>query len=125
MAVRLNCLRDFITYDLLTNMIDLMQHQQFCDFICKIGRLYEPVHEISGTYRIGEQRRLRRACSYAQTLQGHRCSQTQSMDVDKGVRPNFRHLVLLDRSAWVLMGGFCAYAINTKYSLAADCHFYS
>ena len=37
-----------------------------------------------GTYIIGDQRRLRRACAYAQSRQSLRCSHTQSMIVDEG-----------------------------------------
>ena len=36
-----------------------------------------------GSYRIGEQRRLRRVCTYVQTRLSIRCSDIQSMDVDK------------------------------------------
>ena len=37
-----------------------------------------------GTYYIGDQRRLRRACASAQSRQSLRCSHTWSMEVDKG-----------------------------------------
>ena len=36
-----------------------------------------------GTYRISEQRRLRRVCAYVQTRQSLRCLYTQSMDADE------------------------------------------
>ena len=38
-----------------------------------------------GTFRLGEQRRLRQVCAYAyaQTRQCLRCSHTQSMEVDE------------------------------------------
>ena len=37
-----------------------------------------------GTYHIGDQRWLRRACAYAQSRQSLRCSHTWSIEVDKG-----------------------------------------
>ena len=37
-----------------------------------------------GTYHIGNQQRLRRACPSAQSRQSLRCSHTWSMEVDKG-----------------------------------------
>ena len=37
-----------------------------------------------GTYHIGDQRRLRRACASAQSHQGLRCSHTWSIEIDKG-----------------------------------------
>ena len=37
-----------------------------------------------GTYHIGEQRRLRRACASAHSRQSLRCSHTWSMEVDEG-----------------------------------------
>ena len=37
-----------------------------------------------GTYHIGDQRRLRRACAFAQSRQSLRCSHTWSMEVDEG-----------------------------------------
>ena len=37
-----------------------------------------------GTYHIGDQRRLRRACASAQSHQSLRCSHTWSMEVDEG-----------------------------------------
>ena len=36
-----------------------------------------------GSYRIGEQRRLRRDCAFAQSRQSLRCSHTWSMEVDE------------------------------------------
>ena len=41
-----------------------------------------------GTYRIGEQRRLRRDCASAQSRQSLRCSHTQRMEVDEGSDQN-------------------------------------
>ena len=37
-----------------------------------------------GTRGIGDQRRLRRACAYAQSPQSLRCSRTRRWKVDKG-----------------------------------------
>ena len=45
--------------------------------------MIEPSSRDFGTYRISEQRRLRRVCTYAQTRQSLRCSHTQSMDADE------------------------------------------
>ena len=42
----------------------------------------------SGTYHIGDQRRLRRACASAQTRQSLRCSHTWSMEVDESLTKN-------------------------------------
>ena len=38
-----------------------------------------------GSYHIGDQRRLRRACASAQSRLSHRCSHTLSMEVDEGL----------------------------------------
>ena len=59
-----------------------------------------------GTYHIGDQRRLRRACASAQSRQSLRWSHTQSME---RVRPKNRHLAQLDSCAcafkeWVYEG---------------------
>ena len=67
-----------------------------------------------GAYRIIEQRMLRRVCANAQTHQSILCSRIPSMDVDEDWEQYFRHLVLLDTSAWMLKGGYCACAISTK-----------
>ena len=48
-------------------------------------KAYEPAHEImDGTYHIGDQRRLRRACASAQLRRSLRCSHTFSMEEDEG-----------------------------------------
>ena len=49
-----------------------------------------------GTYHIGDQRRLRRACASAQSRQSHRCSQYRSR---RRVRPIIRHLAPPDGCA--------------------------
>ena len=41
-----------------------------------------------GSYRIGDQRRLRRACASAQSCQSLRCSPTWSMEIDEGSDQN-------------------------------------
>ena len=41
-----------------------------------------------GTYHIGDQRRLRRACTSAQSRKSLRCSHTLSMEVDEGSDQN-------------------------------------
>ena len=52
-----------------------------------------------GTYYIGDQRRLRRACASAQSHQSHRCSHTWRYGSRRRVRPNIRHLAPLDGCA--------------------------
>ena len=49
---------------------------------------------------------------YSQTRLSLRCSHTPSMDKDGDSEKSD----LLDTSAWMLNGGFCAYAISTKIS---------
>ena len=49
-----------------------------------------------GTYHIGDQRRLRRACISAQSRQSLRCLHTCSMEVDRGCNQKIRHL-----AAWM------------------------
>ena len=45
-----------------------------------------------GTYHIGDQRRLRRACASAQSRQSLCCSHTWRMEVDEGSDQKIRHL---------------------------------
>ena len=52
-----------------------------------------------GTYHIGDQRRLRRACASAQSRQSLRCSHSWSMEVDEESEKKIRHLVPLDSCA--------------------------
>ena len=54
-----------------------------------------------GTYHIGGQRSLRRACASAQSRQSLRCSHTWSMEVDEGSYQKSRHLAPLDGCACV------------------------
>ena len=49
-----------------------------------------------GTYHIGNQRRLRRACASTQSRQSLHCSHTWSMEVDEGADENIRHVAPLD-----------------------------
>ena len=61
-----------------------------------------------GTYRIGDQRRLRRACACTQSRQSLRCLHTWSMEVDEGSDQKW-HLAPLDGCAcaieeWVYEG---------------------
>ena len=51
-----------------------------------------------GTYHVGDQQRLRRACAFAQSPQSLHCSHTWSMEVGR-VRPKIRHLAPLDGCA--------------------------
>ena len=62
-----------------------------------------------GTYHIGDQRRLRRDCAFAQSRQSLRCSLTWSMEVRQRVRPKIRCLAPFDGCActfeeWVYGG---------------------
>ena len=57
-----------------------------------------------GTYRIGEQRRFRRACAYAQSRLSRRFSHTQSMVVEEESDQKTRLLALLYTSAWSFNG---------------------
>ena len=57
-----------------------------------------------GTYRIGDQQRLRRACASAQSRQSLRCSHTWTIIVDgsrRRVRQKIGHLVPLNGCACV------------------------
>ena len=61
-----------------------------------------------GTFHIGDQRRLRRACASAQSRQSLCCLHTWSMEVDR-VRPGIWHIAPLDDCActfeeWVYGG---------------------
>ena len=63
-----------------------------------------------GSYRIGEQRRLRRVCTYVQTRLSIRCLDIQSMDVDKWLNQSLDLYLCMG-----FIGGLCAYAKRTLY----------
>ena len=52
-----------------------------------------------GTYHIGDQRKLRRACTYAQSHQSLRCARTWSMEADEGSDRKIKDLPPLDGCA--------------------------
>ena len=55
----------------------------------------------NGTYRTGDQRRLRRACASAQSNHSLRCSYTWTLEVDEGSYQNIRHLAPLNGCACI------------------------
>ena len=69
-----------------------------------------------GTYRVSEQRKLRRVCAYMHRLTRAFAACTQSIDVDDGSRPKFRPLAFLCMSAWAIIRGIFAHVINTQIS---------
>ena len=79
-----------------------------------------------GTYRTGEQRVLRRALHYAQSLQGLRFSQPKSMEEEEGPGKNLdlKHrlirLHLKKRRLWRTIPKYSMMALNDRISKATS-----
>ena len=71
-----------------------------------------------GTYHIGDQRRLRRACASAHSRLSLRCSHTWTMEVDEGSDQKIWHLAPLDGSTCAFKEWFGERKVPQSHELA-------
>ena len=78
----------------ISNDAIFLPFDRFCQMLSQLMRKWASSCDY-GTYHIGDQQRLRRACTSAQSHQSLRCSHTWSMEVDEVSDQKIRHLALL------------------------------